>query len=148
MNRHRMLAVIATTGVIATGGTVAVMAATTSDDVIHACVSRGLLGLGAGDVRIVDEPDDCRRTEDPLSWNRQGPAGPPGAAGPQGGPGPQGVQGEPGPQGAPGPQGVPGPQGPQGPPGGTLAGDALLRECWDGLPEVTIGECVAGTFTP
>jgi hypothetical protein len=142
---RRLLAVVATTGVIVSGGTVAVMAATASDDVIHACVSRGLLGLGTGNVRIVDEPDDCRRTEDPLSWNRQGPAGPPGAAGPQGEPGPQG---EAGPQGDPGPQGAPGPQGEPGTPGGTLTGDALVSWCWSRLAEQTIGECVAEALTP
>jgi hypothetical protein len=137
-----MLAVIATAGVIASGGTVAVMAATASDEMVHACVSRGVLGLGAGNVRIVDEPDDCRRTEDPLSWNRQGPAGAAGAAGPQG---ETGLQGEAGPQGEPGAQGEPGPQ---GPPAGTLTGDALLGWCWDRLPEQTIGECVTETLIP
>lgn len=136
MRRHRMLAVIATSGVIASGGAVAVMAAAGSDEVIHACVSRGLLGLGAGNVRIVDGTNDCQSTEDAVSWNTTGPAGPPGEPGPQGDPGPPG---EPGPQGEPGPPGAP---------GATLTGDALVSWCWSRLAEQTIGECLIDALTP
>lgn len=142
MRRRELLTVIATTSVITGGGTLAVMAATGPDEVIQACVSRGILGLGAGSVRIVDGPDDCLVTEDPVSWNKQGPAGVPGEPGPQGEPG---LQGEPGPQGVPGPQG---PQGPPGQPGGDLTGDALVSWCWSQLPEVTVGGCVADRVTP
>lgn len=130
-----MLAAIATTSVVASGATLAVVAAVESDDVIHACVSRGLLGLGAGSVRIVDGPDRCRSAEDPVSWNKQGPAGP------------AGVQGEPGPQGELGPQGEPGLQGPPGPPADRLTGDALVSWCWSQLPDVTIGECITESLT-
>ncbi len=84
-----------------------------------------------GQLRIVDDHDDCRRSEYAISWNTEGPAGPigaqgdPGPQGDQGDPGPQGDQGDPGPQGDqgdPGPQGDqgdPGPQGDQGDPGPT-----------------------------
>src|SRR5687768_1775036 len=52
--------------VVTGGGTV--LAATASDStttVIHACVSRGVLGVGTGDVRIVDGTGQCRSTEYP-----------------------------------------------------------------------------------
>ncbi|HSL81619.1 MAG TPA: hypothetical protein VLF66_02510 [Thermoanaerobaculia bacterium] len=41
---------------------------------IHACVKEN----PEGNVRIVGDPDDCRPNERPLTWNVQGPAGPPG----------------------------------------------------------------------
>lgn len=61
-----------------------------------------------GYVRIVQQPSDCHRHEQPISWNSRGPAGDPGPAG-QAGP-----QGPAGPQGSTGPQGPSGPQGPAG----------------------------------
>jgi hypothetical protein len=82
--------------------------------VIHACVSKGLLGLAKGTIRIVNGPQACLSSEDSLSWNRQGPAGPQGIQGP---PGPQGEQGLQGIQGPTGPQGIQGIQGADGPPG-------------------------------
>lgn len=57
---------------------------------------------------------DCRGSDQLLSWNIEGPAGPMGPQGPQGELGPQGI---PGPQGPAGPQGETGPQGPEGPMG-------------------------------
>jgi len=68
--------------------------------VIHACASKktGALRLGRA----------CRRSEDAVSWNAAGPAGP---AGPQGASGPQGLEGA---AGAPGAHGLPGSQGLQG----------------------------------
>jgi hypothetical protein len=83
-------------------------------DPIHACVSRGLLGIGEGSVRIVSGPSACRATETAISWNRTGPAGPEGVAGPQGPAGEDGADGATGPQGPPGPTGATGPQGPAG----------------------------------
>lgn len=103
---------------------------------IRACVKR--------DSGFIYLPDDrrCRRGDDQIDWNIQGPPGPPGAngangsTGPAGPPGPAGKQGlpgaagapgskgDPGLQGLPGTQGLPGAQGipgAQGPPG--LQGD-------------------------
>ncbi|MGH9188088.1 MAG: hypothetical protein ACRD0U_20140, partial [Acidimicrobiales bacterium] len=72
--------------VVGGGIAVALPAEENSDDnTIHGCVSRGLLGIGAGSIRIVEEPSQCRRSEDALSWNQQGV---PGATGPQGPAGP------------------------------------------------------------
>ena len=59
---------------------------------IHACARNG-----AGWLRLVSTAGDCRRREQPVTWNVRGPAGPagaPGPAGPAGPPGPQGPQGD------------------------------------------------------
>lgn len=106
-------------GVLGGAGAVAV-AQVDDEQQIHACVSPGLLGLGAGNVRIVDDPGDCSAREDPLSWNQQGVPGDPGPRGPAGpaGPaGPEGPEGLAGPAGPVGPDGPPGPAGPEGPAG-------------------------------
>lgn len=102
-----------------------------NSDVILGCVDNE-----TGEVRIVEDPDDCetearsnargRRAETRpgperlISWNREGPRGPSGVPGPAGPPGPSGEggsQGPPGPPGASGKQGPPGPPGPMGTPG-------------------------------
>jgi hypothetical protein len=86
--------------------------------VIHACVNEN-----SGEIKIVDEIEECRNGWVPLDWNQVGPRGPPGPQGSQGeqgpvGPeGPQGPQGEQGPVGPEGPQGEQGPVGPEGPQG-------------------------------
>jgi len=77
--------------------------------VINACVNRH-----TGRVRVVAGPNACRRGEQPLAWNVQGPAGPPGPAGVDGAPGPAGPPGAPGAQGPAGPAGARGPTGPAG----------------------------------
>jgi hypothetical protein len=40
-------------------------------DPLHACAQ-----TETGLLRLVDSPDDCRKAEDPVSWNQQGPPGP------------------------------------------------------------------------
>jgi hypothetical protein len=106
-------------GTIALGlgtGAVAVLGqAQPAPVIIHACVSKGLLGLGAGAIRIVSGPSACLSSEEPLSWNQQGPQGPRGPQGIQGPSGPQGEQGLQGIQGPTGPQGIQGLDGPPGP---------------------------------
>ena len=82
-----------------------------ANGIIHACVKKH-----GGRVRIVNVVSACRRDEQPLSWNAEGP------------PGPRGTTGADGPAGPPGPSGVagpPGPVGPAGPPG--AKGDAGAR---------------------
>src|SRR5439155_1173351 len=66
--------------------------------VVNACVQRK-----TGRVRVVAGPNACRRGEQALAWNIQGPAGPPGPTGAAG------VDGPPGPAGAPGATGAAGP---------------------------------------
>ncbi len=67
-----------------------------------------------GHARIVNAIADCRRDENYVTWNiegPEGPRGPQGAQGPMGLPGPQGPAG---PAGAKGATGAPGPAGPAG----------------------------------
>jgi hypothetical protein len=122
---RRGLAAVGVSGSLVGAGVV--MAQTQpSPAVIHACVSKGLLGLAKGTIRIVDGPQACVASEDPLTWNQEGPRGPQGIQGP---PGPQGAQGLQGIQGPPGPQGIQGndgPPGPEGPAGGRPVTGAIV----------------------
>lgn len=112
----RRTAVVAAVMSVGAGVAIAVPAVTADEAVpqIQACVSRGLLGIGKGSIRIVDRPGVCTSGENALVWNQRGIQGPIGPTGPQGVVGPQGVQGA---QGDQGPQGVQGDSGPQGGPG-------------------------------
>jgi hypothetical protein len=127
-NKKRTMRLAPAAAVLLIGGiggavTFAAMQGPGEDDLIHGCVSQGLLGLGKGSIRIVQDPSECRPGEEPLSWNQQGlqgepgPQGEPGLAGPVGPSGPAGPRGPVGPRGAQGPEGPQGPQGPQGEPG-------------------------------
>jgi hypothetical protein len=78
--------------------------------VINACAQKQ-----TGRLRVVAHPAACRRGERAVSWNVQGPAGPPGPVGPPGAAGEQGPPGDTGPRGEVGPTGPAGPQGPPGP---------------------------------
>lgn len=49
-------------------------------DVINACKNDR-----NGNLRVVDDPADCRSSETPLSWNTEGPQGEQGPPGPTGG---------------------------------------------------------------
>ncbi|HUK95112.1 MAG TPA: lamin tail domain-containing protein [Gaiellaceae bacterium] len=83
--------------------------------VIFACVQRP-----GGRLRVVAGTGSCRRGEQPLAWNIQGPQGKPGpsgADGSQGPAGPSGAQGARGATGAGGPAGAAGARGPAGPTG-------------------------------
>lgn len=94
-----------------------------------------------GEVRLVNEAEDCLENETSIAWavegqqggtgpqGNVGPPGPEGPAGPQGETGPAGPQGEPGPTGPPGP---PGEQGPPGPRGDTGAAGPPGRDGRDG----------------
>jgi hypothetical protein len=90
----------------------AVMAAPTAK-VINVCYDER-----NGLVRIVNSSLECRRDEQFLSWNEQGPAGLQGPAGPAGPVGPSGPAGA---TGTAGPAGPVGPSGPAGPTGATGA---------------------------
>jgi hypothetical protein len=98
-----------------------------AEGLVHACVSEGLLGIGEGTIRVVEDPSECRPGEDPLSWNQQGIQGDPGPQGEPGPQGPVGPSGPTGPHGPTGPQGEPGPEGPQGPPG-PVEGPTIVRQ--------------------
>lgn len=98
---------VAIAAVVALVGVVFVAQAAIPDSggVIHACYKT------SGDLRVVDNPADCKASETALDWSQAGPQGQQGIPGPQG---PQGIPGAQGIQGPPGAQGVPGPQGPSG----------------------------------
>jgi hypothetical protein len=51
-------------------------------DLISACKKKD------GIIRIVQSLDECKKTEEPLSWNETGPSGPPGSTGEKGEVGP------------------------------------------------------------
>jgi hypothetical protein len=55
-------------------------------DVIHGCARKF-----GGDLRLVGGPGDCRRWEYHVSWNKEGPPGPPGQQGIPGEQGPPGI---------------------------------------------------------
>jgi hypothetical protein len=122
---RRGLAAVCVSGTLI--GTVVVIGqAQPGPAIIHACVTKGLLGLAKGAIRIVDGPQACLANEDPLQWNQEGPRGPQGIqgpTGPQGAQGPQGIQGPTGPQGI---QGNDGPPGPEGPAGGRVVTGAIV----------------------
>lgn len=94
---HLFTALIALlVGAVVNGGMVL---AAGDQNVIHGCSVDPADRRGAGQLRVVDSPEDCRRNETPISWSREGPQGPQGPEGPQG---PQGPEGPPGPPGADG----------------------------------------------
>jgi hypothetical protein len=116
----KSLLIASAAGLALVAGGIGIGYAAAADDgvaVIHGCVSKGLLGLGQGQLRVLSAGGKCTTNETPLSWNQQGQPGPQGPAGPQGSTGPQGLTGAAGLNGAPGSPGPAGPQGPQGPAG-------------------------------
>jgi hypothetical protein len=94
---------VSATLALGVGGAAYASAAT---DVIQGCYHST-----NGEVRIVGQASQCRNTETPIEWNKQGIPGDVGPVGPQGEPGPQGPQG---PQGLKGDTGDVGPKGPKG----------------------------------
>ena len=114
------LGVIALALAVGGAGATAGLEAAVDDGVIKACRHK------SGVLLIPSAGKTCKRSEQALSWNVKGPAGPAGAAGPVG---PAGPKGDPGPRGETGPAGPIGPAGPVGPPGpgGTIAAIEALN---------------------
>jgi hypothetical protein len=104
MNRSLLVASAAGLALVA-GGIGYAAAAEDGGGVIHGCVSKGLLGIGQGQLRVLPAGGKCTANETPLNWNQQGQPGPQGPAGPQGAAGPAGAPGSPGPAGPQGPAG-------------------------------------------
>ena len=110
--RLRQAAVISAATVFGAAGVswaAAAILATSPMHVIDACQDHN------GQLRVINDPGECKRNETPLSWNvvgAVGPPGPQGEVGPAGVPGPPGAQGFPGRDGNQGPVGPPGPRGP------------------------------------
>src|SRR5262249_26453361 len=79
------------------------LAASSTDQVIHACYHST-----NGNLRIVGATEACKNNELAISWNQVGPQGEKGDKGDKGDQGLTGATGEQGPMGL---QGPPGPQG-------------------------------------
>ena len=111
LRRRRLLLLLLAPLVLGAGAAVAAhgTAHKRANGVIWACAKKE-----GGRLRTVAGPGRCRRGEQALSWNVQGPAGPPGSAGATGPAGPQGAVGPPGADGARGPTGAKGPTGATG----------------------------------
>jgi len=119
--RWRRPAIAVSLGALVLGGGAVASAATNADPpaLVHSCVSKGLLGIGKGNIRIVTASAACNGNETELTWNQQGVQGP---AGPQGAAGVAGPKGDPGAKGDTGAAGATGPKGDTGATG--LAGTA------------------------
>jgi hypothetical protein len=107
-----------------------------------------------GNLRVVGNAGDCKKNEQALTWNQQGPAGPAGATGPTGPAGPAGAKGATGPkgdtgaQGAQGPKGDTGAQGAQGPKGDPGSEGPKGEDGADGAPgAATLGGLEGSTCT-
>lgn len=68
--RRRRLALGAALGLVTIGAGGLAAASLNEPTMIHACVSRGLLGVTKGSVRIVDDPSQCSSIENRVSWER------------------------------------------------------------------------------
>jgi hypothetical protein len=152
LRRRRLLLLLLAPLVLGAGAAVAAhgTAHKRATGIIWACAKKK-----GGRLRAVAGPGRCRRGEQPLSWNIQGPAGPPGSAGATGAAGPQGASGPPGADGARGPTGAKGPTGATGPAGPPLGSIDELNgtPCHGGAGTLSISygsdgavaiSCVAG----
>jgi collagen triple helix repeat protein len=142
LRRRSPVALVAlAAGLVALGG-VAYASIPGPGDVIKACYNKpGLLGLGQGELRVIDSEAGCRSNETEITWNQKGPKG---DIGETGNTGETGAQGEPGPKGDTGPKGDPGQDGAQGPPGGPgpIRGYELRTDT--GIGTASVGCSTAG----
>ena len=74
-------------------------------------VISGCFKKANGQLRLVEDVNDCNPSENPITWSVQGSPGPAGPQGPVGPIGPTGPTGPVGDKGDTGPRGLPGPQG-------------------------------------
>jgi hypothetical protein len=149
LRRRRLLLLLLAPLVVGAGVAVAAQgtAHKRANGVIWACAKKG-----TGHLRVVAGPGRCKRGEQALSWNVQGPAGPPGpagAAGPPGNAGPPGSAGPPGAEGARGTTGARGPTGATGPAGPPLGSIDQLNgtPCHGGAGTLSIAYAADGTAT-
>ena len=107
--------------VIITVVLVGMLAATAIPGYSEEVVIQGCYMEKGGQLRVVNDPSECRPSELPVFWNQTGPEGPQGLRGDKGDTGATGDIGPQGPQGIQGPIGLTGATGPQGPAGPTGA---------------------------
>jgi hypothetical protein len=149
LRRRRLLLLLVAPLALGAGAAVAAQgtAHKRSNGVIWACAKKE-----NGRLRAVSGPGRCRRGEQALRWNVQGPAGPPGATGPAGATGSAGPQGAAGPAGADGtrgPTGAKGPTGAAGPAGPPLGSIDQLNgtPCHGGAGTLAVSYAADGTAT-
>jgi hypothetical protein len=89
-SRFAVIAPFAVMLALAVSVGVALGAIPDSGGVIHSCYQ-----THSGRLRVISQHtgEHCRQSETPLTWNQQGPGGPPGPQGPRGAQGPAGPQG-------------------------------------------------------
>jgi hypothetical protein len=71
--RVGVLVAVLTGVALAVIGTGVGVARITDGEKIHACAHKK-----SGDLRVVADPTECKPSEEAVSWNREGPPGPPG----------------------------------------------------------------------
>lgn len=127
VRRPSVGAVLGTTALALVLGGVGYAAIPGPDGQIHACYRDGGQDHARqGQVRLVDDGEQCKKGETAIAWNQEGPPGEPGPPGPPGPEGKQGEKGDPGPPGPQGPQGPKGDKGDPGPPGPPGTSDAFI----------------------
>src|SRR5262245_53960190 len=113
--RLTRLALLVPAAFALTGGTI--LTALGADSASRTTTIRACAKQNDGRLRTIGAAARCKKNEQLLEWNVQGPKGDPGADGAAGPAGPPGSSGPPGPGGSVGPAGATGPVGPQGPAG-------------------------------
>src|SRR5215813_8664388 len=97
----------------------------------------GCYAKNGGALRVVAAGKKCKKTENAVFWNQQGPKGDPGTAGSSGGSPQKGAQGQSGANGAKGdkgPKGDPGPKGAKGDAGASGLAQVTTRTAYQSLP--------------
>ena len=89
---------VPTVAALGVGGAFAAAAIPGPDGTITGCYKSN--GLGAGNLRVIDDGQACAKAETQIKWNQQGRPGDTGQTGAQGPAGPQGPDGPQGPAGA------------------------------------------------
>ena len=74
LRKRSRTVVVAVAATLVTAGGVAYASIPGPDGVIKACYNKpGLLGLGKGELRVIDSQAGCASTETQLSWNQTAP---------------------------------------------------------------------------
>ncbi len=89
---------VPTVAALGVGGAFAAAAIPGPDGTITGCYKSN--GVGAGNLRVVDDGQACAKSETEMKWNQQGRPGDPGKTGAEGPSGPTGPTGPQGPAGA------------------------------------------------
>ncbi|MFL5944734.1 MAG: collagen-like protein, partial [Gaiellaceae bacterium] len=105
MKQHLITAVVSALAATAIAGGVAYATIPDATGVIHGCYRTDLTDQ-KGQLRVVDDPANCRSNETATQWNQQGVPGAPGSQGPKGDKGDKGAAGVDGTDGTDGTNGT------------------------------------------